>query len=136
MNGNTPYAGKPGVVEAGQRSEEDVRNLTPDQRRALRDSLARIASQTRDLLPEEYIVGSEITAGANGLRATIAVRPPVGNPVSAGLQPQFNEDGDEEGLPIKAGERQEVAQGLAASAALQVKQALANADDEFTPTAR
>ncbi|MFB6078969.1 MAG: DUF5811 family protein [Halarchaeum sp.] len=113
MNGNTPYAG-PNVDGA---SEVE---LTPEQRRALRDSLARIAARTRDYLPDEYVVGAEIGSNHDGTRATVAVRPPVGNAVSAGFTPEFDEE-DTDIVP--ASERDEVAQGLAASAALQVKRA-------------
>ena len=121
MNGNTPYAGRSGTVEAGKRSSADVPTLTPEQRASLRDSLAHIAARTREYLPSEYIVGAEITSGADGAQAFVAVQPPIGNAVSAGFRPDF-EEGDA-GL-IDTDERTEVAQGLAASAALQVKQSL------------
>ncbi|GAA0647478.1 DUF5811 family protein [Salarchaeum japonicum] len=121
MNGNTPYAGP---------NTPDV-TLSSAQHRALRESLSRIASRTREFLPDEYTVGSEVNQGSNGPQATVAVRPPVGNPVSAGFTPDFDE-GDTELIPPS--ERDEVARGLAASAALQVKAALANAD--IDPPAR
>ncbi|QLC33102.1 hypothetical protein EFA46_002385 [Halarchaeum sp. CBA1220] len=122
MNGNTPYAG-PG----GDPTNEPDAELTPEQRRALRDSLARIAAQTREYLPDEYVVGAEIGSGHDGARATVAVRPPAGNPVSAGFTPEFDE---EESDLVPADERAEVAQGLAASAALQVKQAFQKRSDD------
>ncbi|QDX40498.1 DUF5811 family protein [Salarchaeum sp. JOR-1] len=121
MNGNTPYAGP---------NTPDVA-LSSAQHRALRESLSRIASRTREFLPDEYTVGSEVNQGSNGPQATVAVRPPVGNPVSAGFTPDFDE-GDADLIP--PAERDEVARGLAASAALQVKVALANAD--IDPPAR
>lgn len=122
MNGNAPYA--------GDLASQAPVDLTPDQRRMLRDGVAAIAAQTRDLLPAEYTVGGEIQAGTNGPRVTVAVRPPIGNPVSAGFEPEFAEDEVE---PIPDGDRDEVARGLAASAALQVKQALG---DDIPATAR
>lgn len=133
MNGNTPYAGRPDVVEAGRRAEgADARpQLTPDQRRALRESVVRIAARTREFLPDEYTVGSELREGISGAEVRIAVRPPVGNPVSAGFQPEFDDEATD---LIDAEDRNEVARGLAASAALQVKHAVGGGDVE--PAAR
>lgn len=130
MNGNTPYAGSDGAVPAGHRAEDDRAELTPAQRRVLRDGVAAIAARTRDLLPAEYTVGGEVRSGVDGPQVTVAVRPPVGNPVSAGFQPEFA-DGEPE--PIPDGDREEVARGLAASAALQVKRAL---NGDVPPTAK
>jgi hypothetical protein len=127
MNGNTPYGGAPGVVDAGQPST-DV-ELTQDQRRALRRAVAGIVSRTRSYLPDSYAVGSELSYGTNGPTATVAVRPPAGHPVSAGLTPDL--DDIETGLADA--ERDEVARGLAASAALQVMDAVG---DGVKPTAR
>lgn len=128
MNGNNPYAGPDGTVEAGRRAPPDV---TADQRRALRATASRIAARTREFLPGEYTVGAEVTAGAEGARATVAVQPPVGNPVTAGFEPEL--DGPPE-APMPDEDRDEVARGLAASAALQVKRALE--DHDVDPVAR
>ncbi len=127
MNGNTPYGGAPGVVDAGQRST-DV-ELTQNQRQSLQRAVAGIVSQTRSYLPDSYTVGSELSYGSNGPTATVAVRPPAGHPVSAGFAPDL--DDLETGL--ETDERDEVARGLAASAALQVMDAVG---DGITPTAR
>jgi hypothetical protein len=127
MNGNTPYGGAPGVAEAGQPST-DI-ELTTDQRRAIRRAVAGIVSRTRSYLPDSYAVGSELSYGSNGPMATVAVRPPAGHPVSAGFTPDL--DDIETGLAD--GERDEVARGLAASAALQVMDAVG---DGVKPTAR
>ncbi|WP_458185664.1 DUF5811 family protein [Haladaptatus sp. NG-WS-4] len=131
MNGNTPYAGIPDVTQAGQRASIDVEELSPDQKRALRDSVSDIATLTRKFLPDEYVIGSQVTNGATGPQATVSVQPPVGHVVSAGFEPE-NEDLDADEL-IDADDRDEVARGLAASAVLQVKQAV---EDQITPTAR
>lgn len=120
MNGNNPYAGRGDVVDAGKRMAGDAPSLTPEHRRELSRGVAQIASRTREFLPTEFAVGSEISAGATGPQITVAVEPPVGNPVSAGLEPDL--DGDGEFIP--SDDREEVARGLAASAALQVKRAL------------
>lgn len=104
--------------------------LTNAQRQELRAGLANIAARTREFLPNEYIVGSEIANGRAGVRATVAVQPPAGNPVSAGFEPDFSTEAEE---AIPAEDREEVARGLAASAALQVKQAIG---DDFEQTAR
>lgn len=117
MYGNSPI---------GDERTEAV-DLTSEQRRRLERDLSRVAQETRDLLPGEFAVGSELSAGVDGPEATVAVRPPVGPVVSAGYSP---EDPD---AAIDAAERADLAQGLAASAALQVKDALANDD---SPTAR
>jgi hypothetical protein len=130
MNGNNPDAGREGAVEAGRRMPTDY-EVTAAQRRALRETASNIAARTREYLPAEYAVGAEVTAGSDGARATVAVRPPVGNPVSAGFEP--GED-DPEPASISDDERGEVARGLAASAALQVKRALAEQD--IDPVAR
>lgn len=130
MNGNTPYAGPDGTLGAGRRASEDRPDLSRAQRQILREGVAAIAARTRALLPAEYSVGGEVSAGVDGPQVMIAVRPPIGNPVSAGFRPEFGE-GDPE--PIPDGDRDEVAKGLAASAALQVKQAM---DGEVPPTAK
>ncbi len=128
MNGNNPYAGVPGEVRAGRRAPADVPELSPDAKRDLRRSVAAIAARTREYLPDEYDVGSDLSAGGDGAQATVAVRPPIGHPVSAGFVPA-----DEPEEAISDDDREEVARGLAATAALQVKQALG---DGVTPTAR
>jgi hypothetical protein len=130
MNGNTPYAGPDGALDPGQRAPQDRPELSRAQRRVLREGMAAIAARTRDLLPAEYSVGGEVSTGVNGPQVTVAVRPPIGNPVSAGFEPEVEED---EPDPIPDGDREEVARGLAASAALQVKQAL---NGDVPPTAK
>jgi len=117
MYGNSPLADEGLEVEA----------LSRDQRRQLERDLSAVAARTRELLPAEFTVGSELSAGVDGPEATVAVRPPVGPVVSAGYSP---EDAD---ATIDEDERNDIAKGLAASAALQVKQAL---PDDNKPTAR
>ena len=95
----------------------DPETLTPEQRRRLERDLSQVAQQTRELLPQEFAVGSDLTAGSDGPEAT----------VSAGYTP---EDAD---ATITEDEQTDLAQGLAASAALQVKQALSG---NTSPTAR
>ncbi|MEF8855327.1 MAG: DUF5811 family protein, partial [Haloarculaceae archaeon] len=90
--------------------------LSPEDRQLLRRDLESVAAETRDLLPGEFVVGSEISAGSDGPSATVAVQPPVGPIVSADYSPDF-----EEGVAIADEERTDIARGLAASAALQVK---------------
>ena len=138
MNGNTPYAGLPGETTAGQRAAADVPDLSKAEKRLLHRDVSRIAARTREFLPDEYVVDSEISTGATGPQVTVAVRPPIGHAVSAGFTPNLN-DGEletetetDDGV-ITPDERDEVARGLAASAALQVKQAIGN---NVTPTAR
>ena len=126
MNGNNPYAGAPGVVDAGHPENVD---LSAAQVRALRTAVAGIVSRTQTYLPEGYAVGSELSYGSNGPQATVAVRPPAGRPVSAGFTP--DEEDLESGLTDE--DRDEVARGLAASAALQVMNTVG---DGLTPTAR
>lgn len=81
----------------------------------------------RDVLPPEFIVGSEIANDDAGPRATIAVQPPVGAVVSANYTP---EDGD---ARIDDDEIDDLVHGLAASAALQVKNAMG---DDAVPVAQ
>ena len=128
MNGNTPYGGLPGTTDAGHRMADDRIELTADQRRALRVDLAEITKRVRAYLPDEYIVGAEVSEGSDGPQATVAVQPPVGHPISAGFQPDLTAE-----EYITDDDCEEVARGLAASAALQVKQAVS---DDITPTAR
>lgn len=119
MNWNSPHG------DAGEPPEP-----TPEQARALRRSVSGIADATRRYLPDEFVVGSRVGRAASGVQATVAVQPPAGNTVSAGLTAEFDgEDGD----PIDETDREEVARGLAAGAVLQAKQAMG---DDFTPTAR
>ena len=115
MYGNSPV-----------RDESSSPELTTQQRRHLSQDLSSVAARTRELLPGEFVVGSELSADANGLRATVAVQPPVGAPVSATCPLSG-------GIAIDEDEREDVAVGLAASAALQVKQAVNNGPE---PAAR
>ncbi len=130
MNGNTPYAGLPGETNAGQRAAADIPTLSSTQKRLLHRDVSRIAARTREFLPDEYIVDADVTTGIAGPRVTVAVRPPVGHAVSAGFSPDMDGVTDE---VISDDERSEVARGLAASAALQVKQAV---DDDVKPTGK
>ncbi len=122
MNGNDPYRGPLGPTDT------TTADLSPEQKRVLRAAVASIVARTESYLPDGYAVGSELSYGANGAQATVAVRPPAGHPVSAGFAPDFDElDGlDEE-------DRLEVARGLAASAAAQVMNAVG---DDIERTAR
>jgi len=130
MNGNTPYAGVPGKTPAGKRANTDVPDLSAEQKESLRDSITAIATLTREFLPDEYVVGSKVADNGNGPQAQVSVQPPVGRPVSAGFQPGLEDfDGDN----LETHEESEVARGLAASAAMQVKQVMG---DNITPTAR
>jgi hypothetical protein len=76
MHGNTPYAGRP-----------DEGETTSAQRRSVRRDLASVTASTRSLLTDDFVVGGEVTDGADGLGATIAVRPPVGQVVTVRLDP-------------------------------------------------
>jgi len=115
MYGNTPFG-----------DEATSHDLTPDQRKVLRRELSSVAARTRELLPGEFVVGAEISRGVDGPRATVAVQPPVGAVVSA----DYSFDGE---IDITETEREDLAVGLAASAALQVKEAM---NDDSAPTAR
>jgi len=115
MYGNTPFGSGAGG-----------RELTAEQRKLLRQDVSSVAARTRELLPSEFVVGSELTDGADGPRGTVAVQPPVGPVVSADYAP------DDE-VQIGDAEREDIAVGLAASAALQVKEAMAA---DASPTAR
>lgn len=117
MYGNSPLGGDTEKV-----------TLTPDQRQALSRDLASVAARTRELLPGEFVVGSEVSDSETGPRATIAVQPPVGSVVSADYRPD-----DPESATISSEERDDLAQGIAASAALQVKQVMG---DDTSPTAQ
>ncbi|AOW79340.1 hypothetical protein HTSR_0132 [Halodesulfurarchaeum formicicum] len=121
MYGNTPYAGRPG--------DEEVPELSPAARRALQEGVSDVERATRRFLPDDYQVGSRVGQSNSGPQVTISVRPPVGNPVSAGFTPDM--DSEEDLIPVE--DVDEVARGLAASAALQVKQAIG---DDVPPMAR
>ena len=116
MYGNSPIG-----------DEATADELTPEQRKNLREGLSSVASRTRELLPGEFVVGSELTYDATGPCAMIAVQPPVGAVVSANYTP-------DDDIDIADEERETIAVGLAASAALQVKEAAER--DESAPTAR
>lgn len=95
-----------------------IPELSSDERKRLRRDLAGVAARTRELLPGEFVVGAEVSDGVDGPRAMVAVQPPVGPLVSANYVPEDAE------LRIDDEERDDIATGLAASAALQVKRAL------------
>lgn len=105
MYGNTAFGDESSQLE-----------LSPEQRKHLRQELSTVAARTRELLPGEFVVGSELVSGSNGPQATVAVQPPVGAMVSANCT--LDDD-----LSIDETQCEDLATGLAASAALQVKQA-------------
>lgn len=125
MNGNNPYAGPPGVTNAGEPAPVD---LSPEQEQRLRRTVAGIVSRTESYLPDSYAVGSELSIGTEGPQATVAVNPPAGHPVSAGFSPDI----EELDAGIADADANEVARGLAASAAVQVMDAVG----DITPTAK
>lgn len=106
MYGNSPLG-----------ADSEAVALTSEQRQRLRRDITTVVARTRDLLPSEYVVGSELTNDDTGPRARIAVQPPRGPVVSADYAPQ---NGDVE---IPEEEVDDLVHGLAASAALQAKQA-------------
>ena len=113
-----PYEGEP----------DEVLELTAEQKRALRRDLDAVAARTRSYLPDEYVIGSELTRGMQGgIEAAIAVQPPVGRAVSASVTPD-TEDGR-----LSETQRRELARGLTATVVHQVKQAV---HDDMTPAAR
>ncbi len=125
MNGN--YTGSGGQPVGGGRTTS-IEELSAGQKDALRHAVAGIVAETESYLPEGYQVGSEL-ATASGATATVAVDPPAGHPVTAGYSP----DPDELDGGLDAETQREVAQGLAASAVLQVMNAVG---DGITPTGR
>jgi hypothetical protein len=103
MHGNTPHAGSPpGDAEP-----------TAEHRRTLRRELIDVAASTRELLSDEFVVGGEISDDDGALRATVAVQPPAGSVVSAGLDEDLDGDASVESL----------ARDLAAGAVLEAKHA-------------
>jgi hypothetical protein len=100
MHGNSPHAG-PAEAE-----------VSTESRRALRRELVDVATSTRALLSDEFVVGAEISGNTDGLYATVAVQPPAGSVVSTGFEPD-DEDATTESL----------AQELAAGAVLEAKHA-------------
>ena len=116
MYGNSPLGAEP----------EEV-TLSAEQRQLLRRDLSDLAARMRDVLPSEFVVGSEITSDDSGPQATIAVQPPMGAVVSANFTP---EGGD---ARIDDEELDDIVHSLAASAALQVKNAMG---DNAAPVAQ
>lgn len=93
MHGNTPHGGAPtSGVEP-----------TAEHRRTLREDLASVAASTRELLSDEFVVGGEISDNDGGLQATIAVQPPAGSVVSAGLETDTGDSIDSLAVDLAAG---------------------------------
>lgn len=128
MNWNDSYGGPDatGGNVTGERGS-GVEN------RALRSNARTVAAQVRHLLPAEYDVTGDVTESANGPQALVAIQPPIGPAITAGFGVEDYATESEAGSGISDDERDEVASGLAARAALQVKQAVG---DALTPTAR
>jgi hypothetical protein len=79
----------------------------------LRRDLVSVAASTRELLSDEFIVGGEISDNNGALQATIAVQPPAGSVVSAGVETNEGEVDDIESLAVD----------LAAGAVIEAKHA-------------
>lgn len=101
MYGNAPFG-----------ADTDDEPLSREQRDALRRDLTAIAARTRELLPDEYVVGAQIAEGSGGPRGRIAVQAPRGSMVTADYMPEGE-------VAIGEEERDELVRGLAASAALE-----------------
>ncbi len=99
-------------------AEPEAVTLSPEQRRLLRRDLSDLTARMRDVLPSEFVVGSEITSDDTGPQATVAVQPPMGAVVSANFTPADDE------ARIDEEELDDIVHSLAASAALQVKNAM------------
>ncbi len=76
---------------------------TSERRRTLRRDLVDVAASTRELLSDEFVVGGEISDSDGALKATIAVQPPVGSVVSAGLETETDDDIESLALDLAAG---------------------------------
>jgi hypothetical protein len=70
------------------------------------------------LLSDEFVVGGEIADGDSGLQATVAVQPPAGSVVSAGIDVDAEGDADVKSLAWE----------LAAGAVLEAKHAARDTD--------
>ncbi len=106
MHGNAPYA-----------DFADEEELSSEQITTLREDVATVSERTRALLPDEFIVGSELRANPDGTHGAVSVQPPVGQAISTGI-------------PIDASEQEHdtLVHELAAGAALQVKRALSDVE--------
>lgn len=62
-----------------------------------------VAARARELLPEGFVVGSELVEGHDGVRATVAVRPPSGTVVSAGFALAEADDANDLARQVAAG---------------------------------
>lgn len=109
MHGNTPHDGP---VES---------EFSPEDRRALRRDLVDVATSTRDLLSDEFVVGGEISDDDGALSATVAVQPPAGSIVSAGFVSDDDGADDPEGF-------ESLALDLAAGAVIEAKHAAQDVD--------
>ena len=87
--------------------------LTTDQGRRLRANGTAVAARTRELLSDGFVVGTELVEGHDGVRATVAVRPPAGTVVSAGFALSEVDEGDAD----------DIARQIAAGAALEAMSA-------------
>jgi len=128
MNWNDSYGGPDAA--GGDLANEGASGV---ENRALRSNARTVAAQVRHLLPTEYDVTGDVTESANGPQALVAIQPPIGPAITAGFGVEDYATESEAGSGISNDERDEVASGLAARAALQVKQAVG---DAITPTAR
>lgn len=111
MHGNTPNAGLP---EDESNAGMPADGSSSECRRALRRDLVDVATSTRELLSDDFVVGAEIVDEDNGLHATVAVQPPAGAVVSAGFETASGSEADVESL----------ARDLAAGAVLEAKHAI------------
>lgn len=107
MYGNAPYAGQSGDPPSPEAVER------------LRRETEGVATRTRNLLPDEFVVGADLREGLEGPQGTVAVQPPVGDLVRAGVAADATDE-----------ERAGLAHELAAGAAMQVKQAV----NDVSPT--
>jgi hypothetical protein len=119
MHGNYPYVGGDGP--SIEPAAGDGTELSAEQREQLQQGLSGIVSRTRTFLPDGYAVDARLSVGEAGVRAAVAVDPPVGHSVSAEFDPDTAALDPENALDET--DYDDVALNLAASAALQAKRA-------------
>lgn len=86
-----------------ENAPHDVPELTSEQRQDLRTRGTAVAARARELLPDGFVVGSELVESHDGIRATVAVRAPSGGVVSAGFALADAEEADDLAQQIAAG---------------------------------
>ncbi|QLH82222.1 DUF5811 family protein [Halosimplex pelagicum] len=111
MYGNTPFGGNPTTTPAGQRSPNDTISLSDEEKDKFKQDLHSVEAAIGRHLPSIYTVTSSLMQTPAGVQGLIAIEPPIGQPIGAGIAPPMDD-----GELVAVEKHKQIAQDVVAAA--------------------